>query len=99
MDNSRNRKIIHFEKHVHTGSQMPAQYVKESELPALAKKFRTAAGKTKVDVAREMGVKPPSVHHAEESPHLSYTKLRCRMIEAYSQARVSGPFFKIESRA
>lgn len=83
---------------LHTVREMPAQYVKESDLPSLAKKFRIAAGKTKVDVAKEMGVKPPSVHHAEESPHLSYTKLRCRMIEAYSKSKVSGPFFKVEAK-
>jgi hypothetical protein len=71
-------------------------YAEESELAALAKKYRLATGKTKVEVAKEMGIKPPSVHHAEESPHLSLTKLRCRMIEAYSNLKVSGPFFRLE---
>jgi hypothetical protein len=74
------------------------QYVKEQELATLAKKYRLAAGKTKVEVAEEMGIKPPSVHHAEESPQLSFTKLRCRMIETYSNLKVTGPLFRIEEK-
>ena len=74
------------------------EYVEERDLAALAKKFRLASGKTKVEVAKEMGIKPPSVHHAEESPHLSFTKLRRRMIEKYSEFNVSGPLFKLEKR-
>jgi len=73
-----------------------AKFVSESDLAALAKQSRMAVGKTKVEVAKEMGVKPPSVHHAEESPHLSYTKLRRRMIEKYSNMKVTGPLFQIE---
>jgi len=75
-----------------------SKYLAEHELAALAKKYRLAAGKTKVEVAREMGIKPPSVHHAEESPGQSFTKLRCRMIEAYSNLKVSGPFFRIDEK-
>jgi hypothetical protein len=74
------------------------EYVEERELAVLAKEFRLASGKTKVEVAKAMGIKPPSVHHAEESPDLSFTKLRRRMIEAYSEFKVSGPFFKLEKR-
>lgn len=74
------------------------QYVEETDLAMLAKKFRVDVGKTKAAVAKEMGIKPPSVHHAEESPDLPYTKLRRRMIEAYSDFKVSGPFFKLEPK-
>ena len=74
------------------------EFVEERDLAALAKKFRLASGKTKVEVAKKMGIKPPSVHHAEESPHLSFTKLRRRMIETYSEFNVSGPLFKLEKR-
>ena len=74
------------------------EYVAERELAALAKRYRQAAGKTKAEVAREMGIKPPSVHHAEESPGLPYTKLRCRMIEAYSNLKVSGPLFRLDPK-
>ncbi len=73
-------------------------YVSEHELAALAKKYRLAAGITKVAAARDMGIKPPSIHHAEESPDQSFTKLRCRMIEAYSNLKVSGPLFRIEEK-
>ena len=72
------------------------EFVEEPELAHKAKNCRMAAGKTKAQVAKEMGVKPPSVHHAEESPHLPYRKLRCRMIEAYSKVKVTGPFYKLE---
>ena len=74
------------------------KYVSERDLASLAKKARTAAGKTRADAARDMGIKQPSIFHAEESPEQSFTKLRRRMIEAYSTAKVSGPFFKIESK-
>ena len=74
------------------------KFVCESELAALAKKARTAAGKTRAEAARDMGIRQPSIFHAEESPEQSFTKLRARMIETYSKAKVSGPFFKIESK-
>lgn len=78
---------------------MPSEkLVKETELAALAKKCRLAAKKTRAEAAREMGIKHPSIFHAEETPSQSLTKLRCRMIEAYSKTKVSGPFFKIESK-
>jgi DNA-binding XRE family transcriptional regulator len=74
------------------------RFVEETELAALAKRFRQAAGKTKADAAREMGVKEPSLYCAEEKPEKSFTKLRCRMIETYSKLKVSGPFFRIEQQ-
>jgi hypothetical protein len=73
-------------------------YVGERELAALAKKFRMAAGKTRAQAARDMGIKHPAIFHAEESPDQSLTKLRCRMITAYSEFDVSGPFFKLDPR-
>ncbi len=74
------------------------RYAREAELTALAKKCREAAGKTKAEAAREMGVKEPSLYHAEESPEKSFTKLRSRMIEAYSGLKVSGPYFRLEEK-
>ena len=74
------------------------KHVPEAELAAIAKKFRKASGKTKAAAARDMGTKPPSLHHAEESPEKSFTKLRCRMIEAYSGLKVSGPYFRLEEK-
>lgn len=78
---------------------MPTKkYVTEAELAALAKQSRIAAGKTRAEAARDMGIKHPSIFHAEESPEQSFTKLRCRMIEAYSDFKVSGPLFKLEPK-
>ena len=68
----------------------------EADLAALAKKYRESAGKTRAEAAREMGVKHPSIFHAEESPEKSFFKLRKRMIEAYSPYSVRGPVFLLE---
>jgi DNA-binding XRE family transcriptional regulator len=70
----------------------------ETELAALAKKYRAATGKTKAQVARELGVARPTVVQAEENPELSLTKLRIRIIEAYSPYRVAGPHFGLEKK-
>ncbi len=72
--------------------------VKEQELARLAKKFRRAAGKSKADVARELGVAAPTIFGAEEQPKMSLTKLRVRMIEAYSPFKVVGPVFVLEKK-
>jgi DNA-binding XRE family transcriptional regulator len=74
------------------------RYVAESELAKIAKEARENAGKTRAEAARDMGIKQPSIFHAEESPEQSFTKLRCRMIEAYSDFKVSGPLFKLEPK-
>ena len=70
----------------------------EVDLAALAKKYRESAGKTRAEAAREMGVKHPSIFHAEESPEKSFFKLRKRLIEAYSPYSVRGPVFLLERR-
>ena len=75
-----------------------SELVPESDLAALAKKFRVAAGKSKSDVARELGVTVPSVFSAEEEPDKSFLKLRCRIIEACSNQRVSGPFYRLDKK-
>ena len=74
------------------------ELVPESDLAALAKKFRVAAGKSKAAVARDLGVSVPSVFSAEEEPNKSFLKLRCRIIEAYSNQRISGPFYRLEGK-
>jgi len=71
------------------------QTFKEAQLAALAKQFREAAGKSKADVARELDIAAPSIFNAEERQDLSLTKLRIRMIEAYSQFKVTGPLFQL----
>ena len=70
----------------------------EAQLAALAKQFRVAAGKTRSEAAREMGVKHPSIFHAEETPEQSLLKLRKRMIEKYSPYKVKGPGFWLEKK-
>jgi len=72
--------------------------VAERELAALAKSFREKAGKSKAEAARELGVSQPSLFGAEEEPDESLTRLRVRLIEAYSPYRVSGPVFVLTRR-
>src|SRR4051794_27681590 len=45
--------------------KMDTRTVQESELGALAKKFRKAAGKTRAQVARELRVSEPCIFNAE----------------------------------
>ena len=73
-------------------------FVEEKALAALAKQHRLAAGRTRAEAARDMGIKQPSIFHAEESPEQSFTKLRCRLIEAYSRYKVTGPVFLLEKK-
>jgi hypothetical protein len=72
--------------------------IPESKLALLAKKFRKAANKSKADVAREFHVAAPTVFAAEERPEMSLTRLRVRMIEAYSPFRVIGPVFHLKKK-
>ena len=74
------------------------EFVHEKKLAALAKKHRISAGITKAQVARDMRVKEPSVFHAEESPEKPYTKLRLRMIAAYSDFEAVGPVYLIRKK-
>jgi len=75
-----------------------SEFFDEAALAVLAKKFRIEAGKRPVDVAKEMGVKQPSVHNAEDQPTRSFTKLRKRMIEAYSPFKVVGPVYLLQKK-
>jgi hypothetical protein len=72
--------------------------IDETELARLAKEAREAAGKRKVDVAREFGVAASAIFYAEEKPELSLTKLRIRMIETYSKYKVVGPVYYLEKK-
>ena len=74
------------------------EFLQESDLTALAKQFREATGKRRADAARDMGIKQTSIFHAEESPELSFLKLRIRMIETYSPFKVTGPFYVLEKK-
>ncbi len=72
--------------------------VREDQLARLAKKYREVAGKTRAQAAREMKVSQTSVFQAEEIPNQALTKLRVRMIEAYSGFKVIGPVFLLERK-
>jgi DNA-binding XRE family transcriptional regulator len=72
--------------------------LRESELAALAKKYRVASGLNKVEAAAALGVTPPTVHLAEEDPEESLTKLRRRMIEMFSPFKIAGPFYQLQRK-
>lgn len=74
-------------------------FIPETDLAALAKKTRQAAHKRNIDVAREFGVTPSAVCHAEERPQANFLKLRIRMIEMYSEFKVVGPFYYLERKS
>jgi DNA-binding XRE family transcriptional regulator len=71
-------------------------FVGEAELALLARKYRIAAGRNRAEAARELGVARQSIIYAEDRPEKSFTKLRCRIIEAYSAYSVRGPVFLLE---
>ncbi len=77
---------------------MPKTSFAERELVALAKRFRKQAGKTRAQAARDMAVSQTSIFNAEETPEQGLTKLRARMIEAYSPFKVVGPVFHLERK-
>jgi hypothetical protein len=74
------------------------KFITESELAALAKKMREAAGLRKIDVARKLEVAPPAIYNAEERPDLSLHKLRIRMIETLSDYQVVGPVYYLKRK-
>lgn len=71
---------------------------REEELCALAKKCRLDSGKSRPEVARELGVSNVSIFNAEEAPHQSLTKMRVRMIETYGPFQVVGPLFLLKKK-
>ena len=74
------------------------QLLTERDLAALAKRFRTEAGKTRAEAGRELGVSHVSIHRAEENPDISLLKLRLRMIKKYSPFEVIGPAYYLKRK-
>lgn len=75
---------------------MPKQKtLDDAGLAALAKQCRIAAGKSRAQAARELDVSRPAIFHAEEDPSQGMTLLRKRIIETYSNHRVSGPVYVV----
>jgi DNA-binding XRE family transcriptional regulator len=79
-------------------SKQQPRYIEEAALGSLAKKYREAAGKSRAEAARELGVARPTVFQAEENPDASLFKLRKRLIELYSPHRLIGPVFWLEEK-
>jgi DNA-binding XRE family transcriptional regulator len=74
------------------------QLLSEADLAKLAKRFRKKAGKSRAQAAREMRVSQTSIFNAEETPTQSLAKLRARMIEQYSEFKVTGPVFYLKRK-
>ena len=72
--------------------------LQEKDLIALAKRYRKQAGIRRADAARDMGVSQTTIFNAEESPKQALTKLRMRMIAAYSPFKVIGPVFYLKQQ-
>jgi DNA-binding XRE family transcriptional regulator len=77
---------------------MPKEFLNETELTALAKKYRKETGRRRAQAARDMGVSQTSIFHAEESPEQGLMKLRARMINMYSPFRVEGPCYVLRRK-
>jgi DNA-binding XRE family transcriptional regulator len=71
--------------------------VKEKELAKLAKAARKQAHISKAEVARQLGVTRGTIHQAEEYADMSLTKLRIKIIEKCSTAKISGPLYQVEN--
>ena len=74
---------------------MPIRFLNESELAIFARQCRLKSGKTKREVAAELGVSRVSVQQAEENPEQYLNSLRIRIIEACSNMRVEGPVYRL----
>jgi len=74
------------------------QFLSETTLAKLARKFRQQAKKTRAQAARELRVSQTSIFNAEETPSQSLFKIRKRLIETYSPFKVVGPVFLLRSK-
>ena len=72
--------------------------LREKDLAAMAKRFRTQAGITRAQAARDMKVSQTSIFNAEETPEQALVKLRVRMIEAYSPYKVIGAVYFLKRK-
>ena len=70
----------------------------ETDLAALAKRFRSQAGISKSEASRQLGVNRGTIQQAEEYPKTSLTRLRVKMIEKYSPFTVVGPVYLLKKK-
>jgi DNA-binding XRE family transcriptional regulator len=82
-----------------TNGVLKQKMYSETNLAALAKKFRKKSGKTKAALGRELGVTRATMQDAEERPEKNLTKLRCRIIELCSVYQVAGPAYWLKKRS
>lgn len=75
------------------------QFVKEAELAALAKAARLKSRLSKAELGRLLGVSRGAIHQAEEFTEASLTRVRIKMIEKCTTAKVSGPYYQIDLRS
>jgi DNA-binding XRE family transcriptional regulator len=97
-DGNARKKYRQYTFILYDGRMLKDQSVPENNLARLAKRFRKQAGKTRAQVAREMGVSQTSIFQAEELPDQALLKLRTRIIEAYSPFKVVGPVFHLKKK-
>ncbi len=79
-------------------SMSKREFVRDIDLVLLAKRYRKQAGIRRAQAARDMGVSQTTIFNAEESPKQALTKLRMRMIAAYSSFKVVGPVYRLEKK-
>ena len=75
------------------------QFIEEAALAAIAKQYREAAGKSRAEAARELGISRPTVFQAEQDPKASLFKVRKRIIERYSTHILHGPVYWLEPKS
>jgi len=72
------------------------KHLDETALTTLAKRVRIATGKSRAQVARELGVSRPAIFYAEEEPAKSFASLRKRIVEKYSKHKIEGPIYLLK---
>jgi DNA-binding XRE family transcriptional regulator len=83
---------------LYSASMLNREFLREKDLVGLAKRHRKQAGIRRAQAARDMGVSQTTIFNAEESPKQALTKLRMRMIAAYSPFKVIGPVYRLEKK-
>lgn len=75
------------------------QIVTRNELASLAKKARKSKGITQTEAAQLLGTTQPVIAMAENRPDRSYLSVRIKMIHAFTDYRIEGPFFRVISES
>lgn len=73
-------------------------YITEERLAQEARKARKHVGKTRTEVAQDLGVSLEAVCAAEEGAPTEALEVRRRMLQRYAGLRVAGPFFLLQRK-